>query len=149
MVMLGLSAPRINKSDIGINTTPGVTTATEVPHYYATAGGIIPLSSNLNLMPAILLKYVENAPFDADINVNLEIQEKITTGLSYRTGGDGKGESLDLLLYWKFHPQVGVGAAYDITLSSLRDYAGGSFELLLQADLRKVKKGMSNPRFFL
>jgi hypothetical protein len=44
--------------------------------------------------------------------------------------------------------------AYDFTLSRLKDYNGGSFEVLLQADLKQDeklagKKKMTNPRFFM
>lgn len=100
-------------------------------------------------MPALFAKYVQNAPFDLDVNVNLEINEKITTGLSYRMGGDGAGESVDLILYWQAHQQFGIGVAYDFSLSRIRDYTAGSIEVLLQADLRAGKRKMSNPRFFM
>ena len=76
-------------------------------------------------------------------------------GVSYRLGGDGSGESLDLLAMYQITPQVGFGASYDFSLSKLKDYSNGSIELMLQWDLRKReddnggKKGnLSNPRFF-
>lgn len=146
----GFSVPYIYNSSIGLNDS-GVETARQLPHFYLMSGAIIRLTDNLNLMPAVLFKYVKNAPFDADININLDIKEKVTTGISYRVGGDGPAESVDLLVFWQVHPQIGVGAAYDITVSNIRDYTGGSFELLLQADLKKErkKKGFSNPRFFM
>lgn len=146
---IGFSVPRIVRNSIGLNTEPGVTTAKEARHFYGTTGGIIPLGKDLNLLPAVLVKYVQNAPIDVDVTLNLEIKELVTTGLAYRAGGDGKVESLDLLAYWQVNPRIGVGAAYDITLSNLRSASGGTFELLLYADLVKRKKGMSNPRFFM
>jgi type IX secretion system PorP/SprF family membrane protein len=148
-IYFGFSVPRIVRNNIGINTTPGVTTAQEVPHFYGNLGAVLPMTEDLNLMPALLIKYVKNAPVSADINVNLEIKEKITAGLSYRTGGNGSGESLDLLAYYRINQMMGVGAAYDLTLSQLNTYTGGSFELLFQADLKRRSKGMTNPRFFL
>jgi hypothetical protein len=54
------------------------------------------------------------------------------------------------LAYWQATDKVGVGAAYDFTLSKLKDYSTGSIELLLQADLKSKKsKKLSNPRFFM
>lgn len=156
-VYVGFSVPRIISNVIGVNTNGNIS-AKEYPHYYGMAGAIIPLSEDINLMPAVLLKYVENAPFDADINLNLDIREKVTAGISYRLGGDGPGESVDLLVFWQATEQVGVGAAYDFTLSSIKDYSAGSIELLVQADLKNKnnskngnnkKKKMSNPRFFM
>lgn len=148
-VFAGFSVPRLIENSIGLNLDQGVTTARERRHYYANVGGIIPLRKEVRLLTSVLFKYVDNAPLNADINMNLEYK-KFTGGLSYRTGGDGPGESVDLLAFYQFHPQVGVGAAYDFTLSDLRDYSAGSFELLLMADLKKIKKRrMSNPRFFM
>jgi type IX secretion system PorP/SprF family membrane protein len=150
-IYVGLSVPRIYSNVIGLNQNPGVVTAKVSPHFYAMAGAIIPLSEDINLMPALLLKYVENAPFDADINFSLDIREKVTAGISYRPGGDGPGESVDLLVFWQATPQLGVGAAYDFALSQIRDYSAGSFEVMAQVDLKKKKKTRkrSNPRFFM
>lgn len=146
---VGFSVPKLYSNSIGFSNPDADLTAKEYRHYYGMAGAVITLNDDLNLLPAVLFKYVENAPFDLDLNVNLEIMEKVTAGLSYRLGGDGPGESVDLLVYWQVHPQFGVGAAYDFPLSDIRDYSAGSIELLLQADLKRVKKNMSNPRFFM
>ncbi len=145
----GFSVPRIVRNNIGLNTEPGVQTAREEPHFYGTTGGIIPLGNDLSLMPAAIVRYVHNAPIDVDIAVSLEFRRLISAGIAYRAGGDGLGESLNLLAYWQVDPRFGIGAAYDMTLSNLRTVAGGSFELMMYADLIKRKKGMSNPRFFM
>lgn len=147
---LGVSVPRINSNVLGFNSSSS-TTAREARHMYAMGGAILPLNDDINLMPAVLVKYVANAPLDLDINVNIDIREKITAGLSYRPGGDGVGESVDLLAFWQATPMIGVGAAYDFTLSQIRDYSAGSFEILLQADLKKKSRSrkMTNPRFFM
>lgn len=149
----GLSVPRLYSNAIGLTNVNANILAKEVQHFYGMAGAVLPVGDDINLMPAVLLKYVQNAPFDADINVNLEIKRKITAGISYRLGGDGSGDSVDLLFYWQATPLVGVGAAYDFTLSRLKDYNAGSFEILLQYDLKQANGGkknkMSNPRFFM
>lgn len=152
---VGFSVPRIYANNIGLNGTPGIPTAKEIQHFYVMAGAIIPLSPDIDLMPAVLTKYVKNAPFDVDLNVNLQIKQKITAGLSYRVGGDGPGESMDLLVFWQAHPQFGVGVAYDFTLSHVKDYTAGSIELMLQVDLKRDEntkkggKGVTSARFFM
>lgn len=148
----GVSVPRIYSNAIGLANANANILAKEYPHFYGMAGAIIPLSEDINLMPALLLKYVKNAPFSTDINVNLDIKRKVTLGVSYRLGGDGNGESVDLLALWQAAPQFAVGVAYDFTLSSLKDYNAGSIEVLLQYDLKQLNNGkrkMSNPRFFM
>ena len=149
---LGISVPRLYSNVIGAPNANATLLAKEYQHFYGMAGAILPLSEDINLMPSVLLKYVKNVPFDADINLNLDIRKKFTVGLSYRMGGDGAGDSVDLLAFWQATELVGVGAAYDFTLSRLKDYNAGSFEILLQADLKKdngKKKNMTNPRFFM
>jgi type IX secretion system PorP/SprF family membrane protein len=153
-IYAGFAIPRIYANTIGLNDNPlpaGFQSARESRHYYGMVGAIIELSEDINLMPAVLTKYVKNAPFDLDINVNLEIKETVTAGLSYRAGGKGAGDSMDLLLFWQAHPQFGVGVAYDFSLSDVKDHTAGSIELLFQADLKRVDKRnkMSNPRFFM
>jgi type IX secretion system PorP/SprF family membrane protein len=145
----GVSVPRIYSNVIGFSNTQASLLAKEYQHFYAMAGGVIPLSEGINLQPAVLLKYVQNAPFDADINVSLDIRQKVTAGLSYRLGGDGIGESIDLLAFWQATPQLGIGAAYDFPLSMLKDYSAGSVEVMVQTNLKKQKRKMSNPRFFM
>ncbi len=147
---IGFSVPRIYTNTIGLPNLNTNSIAKESPHFYATAGAIFPVSEDINLMPALLLKYVQNAPFDADINVNIDIRQKVTAGLSYRLGGSSAGESIDLLALWQATPQFAVGAAYDFTLSDLKDYNSGSVEILIQADLKKPKKkNVFSPRFFM
>ena len=146
----GLSVPQLYANVIGLSNNSATLLAKQYQHFYGMAGAIIPLSDDINLMPAVLIKYVQNAPLDADINLNLDIRQKFTAGVSYRMGGDGIGDSMDLLAFWQASPQMGVGVAYDFTLSSLKDYSTGSVEILVQADLKKKKgKKMSNPRFFM
>lgn len=151
----GISVPHLYSNAIGLANSNAIVLAKESQHFYGMAGAILPLSEDISLMPAVLLKYVKNAPFDADINVNLDIRKKFTAGISYRLGGDGSGDSVDLLAFWQAAPQFAIGAAYDFSLSKLKDYNAGSFEVMLQYDLKQVqsgsgkKKKMTNPRFFM
>jgi type IX secretion system PorP/SprF family membrane protein len=151
----GFSIPHIYSNLLGVNNPNATLFGREFRHYYASAGAIFPIADDINLMPAILLKYVKHVPFDAEINVNLDFKQKFTAGMSYRVGGDRSGESLDLLLYWQMSEQIGVGLAYDIVLSRVKNYSSGSFEVMMQADLKrsnssnKKKKNMTNPRFFM
>jgi type IX secretion system PorP/SprF family membrane protein len=153
---VGFALPRIYSNTIGLNTNPQFTTAKEYRHYYGMAGAVLPLNKDLNFMPSVLVKYVEGAPIDADVNVNLGIREKLTFGISGRLGGDNILESADLLAFWQVNEQLGIGVAYDFTLSRIRNYTAGSFEVMAQADLQKQeknkkkgRKNMSNPRFFM
>ena len=68
----------------------------------------IKVKEQLMLQPGLLFKYVKNAPADVDINVRLTYDHLFTVGLTYRTGGDGSGESIDLLTLYQFK-QLALG----------------------------------------
>ena len=156
----GLSVPNFYPSEITFNEIGSVLkVAKQSPHYYFSAGALIPASENLAIKPAVLLKYVENAPFDIDANLSLVFNRTITIGASYRFGGDGtagengssggigSGDSVDLLAMYQIG-KLGIGAAYDIGLSELSKQTSGSFEILLRYDFLKEQDDIANPRFF-
>jgi type IX secretion system PorP/SprF family membrane protein len=143
----GFSVPAFLSNEIGFNSTTQLT-ATEKPHYYMMAGGIFRVNDNIRLRPALLGKYVENAPLDLDINLSVLFQNEVSVGLSYRTGGSGFGESLDLLLFYQANRALGIGMAYDFTLSDIARQQSGSFEALLRFDIVNDRADLTNPRFF-
>lgn len=144
----GASVPRLLAMDIGFDETNPIG-AQEVPHAYFMAGGMFGMNESIRLRPALLVKYVENAPVDLDINLSFIFEKDASVGLSYRTGGSGLGESIDLLLYYQLNERFGAGLAYDFTISRLARYQTGSFEALMRYDIKSKNRGdLSNPRFF-
>lgn len=145
---VGFSVPHIYGNKIGLRNLNADLEAKESPHFYAMAGGSFPLNDQINILPSTLIKYVEHAPISFDLNCNFEIKKRFNLGLSYRGGTSGSSDSFDLLVYAQATPKIGVGLAYDFTLSQIKDYSNGSVELLFQVDLKQNKNNMSNPRFF-
>lgn len=150
----GISIPRMLESKLGINQV-GTETATRTQHYYAMAGVAIPLSKKIRLLPATLVKYTANSPLSIDGNLGVEFMKTLTVGASYRLDSNMHGDSVDLLLHYLIKKRLGVGVAYDYSLSSIKDFTKGSAELLLQYNFKSPNKknrgldaDMSNPRFF-
>lgn len=147
----GIGAPRLIEAGIDFGNGQSVR-STEVRHYYAMGGYRVSLNELFSLHPQMLLRYVDGAPFDADISVMLEMDQQFHAGLSYRIGGHmerGAGESVNLLLGFYIQQRLLVAAAYDVTLTKIRTYQNGSVELLLQYCLgRQRVKTIDNPRFF-
>lgn len=148
---LGLSAPRLLQNNIDFADSD-IIVSREIQHFYFMGGGSIPLGENFDLQPQVLLKYVDNAPFDGDFNLSLRMLEKYIAGVTYRMGGssaEGFGESIDVLLAAQLSSNFLLGVSYDITLSDLRDYNTGSFEVLLRYCFGKSEgEEYVNPRFF-
>lgn len=144
---LGMSAPQLYPNDIGLNEFSQLT-AKIAPHRYVNLGAVIPVSEQLDLMPNFMVKWVDHAPIDFDINFSVRYLKKVTAGVNYRTGGEGSGDSLDGLLFFQVAPKLGAGIAYDYTISGIREYQSGSVEVLLRYDIRDDKGDLENPRYF-
>jgi type IX secretion system PorP/SprF family membrane protein len=148
---VGFSVPRLiqNNIDFGNST---LELSREVVHYYFMGGISIPMGDNTSLQPQILLKYVDNAPLDADLNLTFNILNKYMVGATYRLGGStvvGFGESVDILLAAQISRGLMFGVSYDITLSDLKEYNNGSIEVLLRYCFNEPEGDeYINPRFF-
>lgn len=149
---LGFSIPRLLTTNIDLSDDSGVI-AKEVNHAYMMTGTTIKLGESLRLQPQFLLKYVPGVPFDADINMNLLIGEKFSTGVSYRLGGSierGIGEAASMLVGIQLSKSMFLGLSYDATLSELRNYNSGTIEGLVRYRIGAKDKEdqVDNPRFF-
>jgi type IX secretion system PorP/SprF family membrane protein len=162
-IYVGLSVPNLNKNLIGIGVNPAVTTpAEEQRHVYLMGGGLFKIKEGLELKPSVMFKYVKNAPFSADLNLSAVLNRKFTGGVSYRYGQSGGfGDSVDLLAFFQATDKLGIGAAYDFTVSGLQKHTTGTIEALIRYDfspnlkeqvLNKKKeidpRRLSNPRYF-
>lgn len=145
----GISVPHFFPNEISFNNQNQIKIAEESPHYYMMAGAMLPVSESMSVRPSILFKYVQNAPFDMDLNVSLIYANTIEGGISYRLGGNdgGAGESIDLTALYKYN-NFGIGLAYDFGLSDLNEYNSGSLEVLLRYNFAKERDDIANPRFF-
>jgi len=148
---LGLSVPFILRNDLSFaegNSTD--ISGRQEMHWYIMGGLLKRLSDNVQIKPAVLAKFAHNSPFDLDANISLIFLEKVWAGVSYRLGGEqgGVGESVDFILQYQLSNGIRVGAAYDWTLSDLRDYNDGSVEFLMQYCISNDHQKLTNPRFF-
>lgn len=147
-----LIAPHMNKSRYIYIPQPR-------PHYYLTAGMLLPLSESIQLKPSFLLKDDRGGPSSLDMNAFLLFKEKIWVGGSYRTG---------LKLYDKNYLQkvlikrnaavaaieffpvsnLRVGYAYDFSVGPLQSYSSGSHEISIGFSFAGPDMRMATPRVF-
>ena len=112
-------------------------------HWFLTTGYVFDLSSDLKLKPNVLVKAVEGAPLEVDVNANLLIKEILWVGLSYRSFADISG-----LLEVQMTPQFRVGYAYDYALTDISRVSTGSHEIMLNYRFIRKDKKMLTPRYF-
>ena len=117
--------------------------AQQYRHWFLSTGYVFDLSSDLKLKPNVLVKAVEGAPLEVDINANLLIKEILWVGLSYRSFADISG-----LLEVQMTPQFKVGYAYDYALTDISRVSTGSHEIMLNYRFIRKDKKMLTPRYF-
>ncbi len=148
----GLSVPYFFNGDLSFHEDFFITDfSREEVHAFFMAGGVIRINHRLKAKPALLAKYVPNAPFDLDLHGSLIFYDRLWAGLTYRLGGStqvGFGESIDLVLQFQFTDAIKIGLAYDFTLSELKRYDGGTFELMAEYCFTPNRKRLTNPRYF-
>jgi type IX secretion system PorP/SprF family membrane protein len=143
----GLSAKHLLQNQIVVSTTApdNENNFTKLlRNFFAIAGGVVPLTESLVLMPSVLIKYVRNAPIQADLTACLLIRQLLTLGVTYRTAS-----ALGLIAQVNVGKGFTVGYSYDIWFNSLKSYNSGSHELRIGYEFGLFgKERMLSPRFF-
>ena len=115
-----------------------------VRHYFIMSGYVVDLNESLMLKPNLLVKMVEGAPVELDLNANLLIKKLIWLGVSWRSF-----DSVDALLQLQLTRQLQLGYAYDIaTTTELNSINAGSHELMLNYRISLSKSKIITPRYF-
>lgn len=113
------------------------------PHSYLTAGYVFKANPDLAIKPSFLIRYLQNAPLQADINCNLLFKNTFWIGASYRTGSAVVG-----LLEYNIGDNLRVGYAYDFATSELNAYSNGSHEFMVSYKFGKDPIKTKSPRYF-
>lgn len=164
MWYVGVSVPNFirgslyNKSQAPlVSSNP---TAHRSQHFFAMAGGVIPVHKAFKIRPQVLAKYVfakgQKIPFEMDFNLSFLIIDRVNIGATYRTTFGKTNnvdplrnpESVDVNLEVWPTKQFMIGYAYDYTLSKLGNYNRGSHEVILGYDFAFKNKKLDTPRFF-
>lgn len=149
---VGFSCPNLIKNPIELNKNHVFDPySAEQRHAYLQLGGFFRLRSEaFHLKPSVMIKYVKNAPLSADLNLGLMYDRRFLIAGAFRTGNSkyGGSDALSAMAFFQTDDQLGIGAAYDFTLSEIKTTSSGSIELLMRYDFIKNKKILHNPRFF-
>lgn len=166
----GFSIPHLLNTDLrreGISTNRW---AQLYRHYYFTTGVAIPISGeSIIFKPSLLIKSVGlfgnfssdtdnlkpiGAPNEFDIDLSLLFYQSLWVGASFRSsfeafiGSSSSVDSGDIWAMMHLRKGIRVGLAYDFTLTELREYAKGSFEIMVGYDFYFQEKKVATPRYF-
>jgi type IX secretion system PorP/SprF family membrane protein len=122
---VGLSAQQIIPQQVAFADSIGTKL---VPHLFATAGYRFFLNDDINAIPSVMVKYVQNSPTvpQFDLNLKLQYHDLLWVGGSYRFQ-DGYAGMLGVNVGNTFN----VGYAYDFTTTNLNTASRGTHELII------------------
>lgn len=143
----GLSIPRLIDDHVLFTSTGDVLKTTKISpqsfHYYLAVGYLFDVNDYLKLKPQAMIKAVQNAPVNFDVNVNALIKDMIWVGASYRSSSDISG-----LLGVQLGPQFIFSYSYDFPLTKIQTYTQGSHEIALGYLFTYKGKKLVTPRYF-
>ncbi len=141
---IGLSAPKLLNTDFfETDSLAFVMEPGQKPHYLLSGGYVFDLGVYHKFKPTFLVKAVEGAPVSFDLSANFLLYEKFWLGAMYR-----HTDAVGLLAQYHITNDLSVGYAYDYPLSTLRNYSGGSHEIMIGFEFGNQVKGVRSPRYF-
>ncbi len=139
---LGVSAlqiypQKINFSDGSVNETKS---GKSVPHIFVTGGYRFMIGDNWNIIPSIMLKYVQPLPVQFDLNTRLAYRDRFWFGVGGRLD-----DGFSAMAGMNISHTVNIGYSYDYNTSRYYNYSKGTHEILLGFTISK-QLGFACPR---
>jgi type IX secretion system PorP/SprF family membrane protein len=153
----GISADNLVSQYIDIDRYAFI--AQPKPHYYLTAGLLVPLNQNIQLKPSFLLKDDRGGPTSLDLNAFLIMAEKFWIGGSYRTGVKlynknylqkdlSQLNSAVAAVQLMPNSNLRIGYAYDFSIGPLQGYSSGTHEISVGYFFTRKNIRLATPRYF-
>lgn len=141
---IGVSMPRIVNNKMFKKSDTTVSLSHQTRHLFLMSGVVIPLSQDVKLKPSTLIKLVEGAPIQVDVNANIWFYDAIAAGLSYRISAG----TLVSMVEIQATKQIRIGYAYDAALGQSKVVGRGSHEIMARYEFGYVKAKILSPRYF-
>jgi len=123
---VGFSAQQIIPQKIAFTDKIAPHPGKLVPHLFGQAGYRFLLDEDFNLIPSVMMKYVDPLPLQFDFNAKLQYQDFLWIGASLRTY-DGFAAMAGLNVSNTFN----IGYSYDLTTSKLNTVSKGTHEIIV------------------
>jgi type IX secretion system PorP/SprF family membrane protein len=128
---VSLSTPRLLNTERARNEDGFATVATDKSHFYLSGGYNFMLNEKFDLLPSMMVRYVNGAPFNTDFTLTSIYNHSFHLGATYRTN-----QSFACFTKMKINKRLFLGYAYEYLMSNeLIGRANGSNELFLQFNL--------------
>ncbi len=112
-----------------------------VPHFFMTAGFRYPIDDDFNVIPSVMIKYINPVPMQTEFNVKFMYHYDFWAGATYRFQyGYAAFAGVNLMNFCQ------VSYAYDYTTTTLNTVSKGTHEILLGFTIGKKSQGLLCPR---
>lgn len=143
----GLSIPRMVDDGYMFNSSgafeKNISLSPKKFHYYITAGYLYSINEDVKLKPQAMIKMVQNAPVQFDVNVNVLMKNFIWAGLGYRSNSN-----IAAIVGVQINPQFLVCYSYDYGTTKIQKYSQGSHEITLSYLFAYKNQKVVTPRYF-
>jgi type IX secretion system PorP/SprF family membrane protein len=137
-IYIGISAPQIAQNHLVFFDYQTATLSKLEDHYFIHGGYKWDLNEDFRLEPGFLIKYVKPAPVQFDVGAKLIYKEQFWLGANFRTR-----DAASVMAGFVYNDYLSFAYAYDITTSKLKDYSGGTHEIMLGIKFFAKKEGKS------
>ncbi|RZK65580.1 MAG: type IX secretion system membrane protein PorP/SprF, partial [Pedobacter sp.] len=101
-----------------------------VPHFFLTTGYKFFLDDAISILPSIMVKKAQGAPYSMDVNLKALFKERFWLGSGYRNQ-----ESFNAMAGVYLNHFFNVGYSYDFTTGNISSVTKGSHEIVLGLQL--------------
>lgn len=123
---LGAAAPQLFNNQIYFYDDQVESLSRAENHYYVMGGYRWHVSEDVRVEPSLLLKYVSPVPTKLDLTATVYFKNTLWLGATYRTN-----DAVALMMGCWLKQRFQFGYSYDITTTNLRQYSGGTHEVML------------------
>lgn len=138
---MGASVPQLIQSKFDKNNQASY--AKILRHFFIQSGYVFDLNYNFKLKPNVLVKMVDGAPIEFDLNANLYMYDRLALGLSWRSM-----DAIVMILQVQITNKLQFGYSYDFGTTALRVVNSGSHEFMLNYRIPLSKSRIITPRYF-
>jgi type IX secretion system PorP/SprF family membrane protein len=142
----GLSIPRLFENKIVPTQNDfSVTNKSNIKywHYFLTTGYVFDLNDQLKFKPSCMIRAVQNAPVELDMDANFLLNNFLWIGGSYRTG-----DAISAMVGFQLTKQLRCGYSYDYTFTPLQKFNSGSHEITLGYNFSFDRNKIISTRYF-
>lgn len=140
---LGLSVPKLVENIINKNSLAIQNINRERIHVFFMAGYVHDINRIIKFKPAILTRFVKNAPVSFDLNTTFMFYDRLWLGAMYRMG-----DSFGGVFQLQITDQIKLGYSYDLSTTALGAFNKGSHEIMLTYDFALARGKVRSPRYF-